>query len=69
MSCPYFEEGYVATCGVSTSQYVPNIKMMETYCFKETYGLCPILSEYLFEYDMAMANCTPDKRLPDPEYH
>jgi len=63
MSCPYFEEGYVATCGASASQYVPNIEMMETYCFKQTYGLCPILSEYLFKYDMAMGNCIPKRHL------
>ncbi len=45
MSCPYFEEGYIGTCGASETRYVPRIERMEQYCFKETYGLCPILSE------------------------
>jgi hypothetical protein len=63
MSCPYFEEGYVGTCGASPSRYVPSIERMETYCFKQTYGLCPILAKYLYEYDMAMANCPPQRWL------
>jgi hypothetical protein len=61
MSCPYFEEGYIGTCGASASRYVPSIERMETYCFKQTYGLCPILSEYIYEYDTAVANCAEIK--------
>jgi hypothetical protein len=45
MSCPYFEEGYIGTCGASVARYVPRIERMEQYCFKQIYGLCPILSE------------------------
>jgi hypothetical protein len=44
MSCPYFEEGYFGTCCASSSRYVPTIEMMERYCFRKIYGLCPILS-------------------------
>ncbi len=54
MGCPYFEEGYVGTCGASESKYIPTIAKMETYCFKEVYRLCPILSAYLFEDDIEM---------------
>jgi len=46
MSCPYFKKGYFGTCCASISQYVPSIEQMERYCFKEIYGLCPILSAY-----------------------
>lgn len=59
MSCPYFDEGCIGTCSASVSQYIPSIDTMETYCFKETYRLCPALSEYLFENDMSMANRKP----------
>lgn len=47
MSCPYFEEGYIGTCRASESTYVPTIEVMETYCFRKIYGLCPILSASL----------------------
>ena len=47
MSCPYFEEGYIGTCGASDSRYVPTIAIMEQYCFQKAYGLCPTLSAYL----------------------
>jgi len=63
MSCPYFEEGYIGTCGASESRYVPNIEKMETYCFKQTYRLCPTLSAYLHENDMAMAHLGRKKEL------
>lgn len=63
MSCPYFDEGYIGTCGVVASRYVPSIEKMETYCFKQTYRLCPILREYLYENDIAMANYIPKKKL------
>ena len=56
MSCPYFKEGYIGTCGASASGYIPRIERMETYCFKQTYRLCPNLAEYLYENNMAMAN-------------
>lgn len=46
MSCPYFEEGYFGTCCASESKYVPSIKIMERYCFKNTYGLCPTFTAY-----------------------
>jgi len=46
MSCPYFQKGYFGTCGASASKYIPSIERMETYCFKETYGLCPTLAAY-----------------------
>ena len=45
MSCPYFEEGDIGTCGASLIRYVPSIEKMETYCFKRIYRLCPTLSE------------------------
>ena len=64
MGCPYFKEGYTGTCGAATSRYVPRIDRMETFCFKENYRRCPTLSEYLYENDMAMANCPPKKELP-----
>ena len=35
MSCPYFKEGYIGTCGASVSRYIPRIERMETYCFKQ----------------------------------
>jgi len=63
MGCPYFDEGYIGTCGASLARYVPSIERMETYCFKKTYRLCPTLSEYLYENDMAMANYSPKKEL------
>jgi len=63
MSCPYFKEGYIGTCGASASRYVPKIERMETYCFKQTYMLCPTLSEYLYENNIAMANYSPKKEL------
>lgn len=44
MNCPYFEEGYIGTCGASVLRYVPNIEQMETYCFRNIYKLCPTLS-------------------------
>ena len=59
MSCPYFEEEYIGTCGASESRYAPSIDKMETYCFKQTYRLCPTLSKYTYEIDMAMAKCSP----------
>ena len=46
MSCPYFEEGYFGICCASKSRYVPSIEMMEQYCFKNIYRLCPILLAY-----------------------
>ncbi len=46
MSCPYFEEGYFGICCASESRFVPSIGMMEMYCFKNIYGLCPTLLEY-----------------------
>ena len=49
--------------GASGSKYVPSIERMKTYCFKQTYRLCPALSEYLYENDMAMANYLPKKPL------
>ena len=58
MSCPYLKEGYIETCGASVSKYVPSIEMIETHCFKQIYRLCPTLSEYLYENDLAMANLT-----------
>jgi hypothetical protein len=42
MSCPYFEEGYIGTCGASESRYVPSIERMEIHCFKQTY-LFPLI--------------------------
>jgi hypothetical protein len=66
MSCPYYEVGYIGTCGASESRYVPTIERMETYCFKQNYRLCPTLSEYLYEHDMAMANHLPEKKLSSP---
>ncbi len=63
MSCPYFDEGYIGTCSASESRYVPSIERMETYCFKKTFRLCPTLSEYLYENDMAMANYPLRKRV------
>jgi hypothetical protein len=63
MSCPYFDEGYFGTCAASETRYVPSIKQMETYCFQQNYRLCPTLSEYLYEHNMAMANCPPEKKL------
>jgi hypothetical protein len=63
MSCPYFDEGYFGTCSASKARYVPRIERMETYCFKPTYRLCPILSEYLYENDMAMANRSSKKEV------
>jgi len=56
MSCPYFYEGYFATCGAAESRYVPSIERMETYCFKKAYRSCPTLSEYLYDDATAMAN-------------
>jgi hypothetical protein len=56
MSCPYFDEGYFGTCGASELRYFPSMDEREQYCFKQTYGLCPTLLEYLYENDMAMAN-------------
>ena len=63
MTCPYFDGSYIGTCGASASRYVPSIERMETYCFKQTHSLCPVLSEYLYEINMAMANCLPKKRV------
>lgn len=68
MSCPYFDEGYIGTCCASASRYVPTLERMETYCFKPTYRLCPTLSEYLYENDIAMAHCPPKKKLPTGYY-
>lgn len=44
MNCPYFEEGYFGICCASKSRYVPSIEIMEHYCFKEIYRLCPTFS-------------------------
>ncbi len=60
MSCPYFEVGYIGTCGASESNYVPSIARMETYCFQQAYRLCPTLAEYLCEIDMAIGNHQPE---------
>jgi hypothetical protein len=46
MSCPYYEEEYFGTCRASESRYVPSIGIMEKYCFKKSYRLCPTLSVY-----------------------
>ncbi len=66
MSCPYFKEGYFGTCGASESRYFPNIERMETYCFKQTYRLCPTLSGYPCEKDMSMANYALKKKSFNP---
>lgn len=47
MSCPYFEEGYIGTCKASEPTHVPTIEVMERYCFKKTYGQCPMLTSSL----------------------
>lgn len=57
MSCPYFEEGYVGTCGASETTYVPSIERMENFCFKAAYRLCPVLSECLLEDDLETTAC------------
>lgn len=57
MSCPYFEEGYVGSCGASETTYIPSIERMETYCFKPVYRLCPVLSDCLFEDDLKTTAC------------
>jgi hypothetical protein len=56
MSCPYFDEVFIGTCAVATSQYAPSIDKMETYCVKQAYRLCPTLREFLYENDKAMAD-------------
>ncbi len=66
MNCPYFDEGYFGTCGASQSRYVPTIERMETYCFKKAYRLCPTLSKYLCDNDIAMANYPLRKKLFQP---
>ena len=63
MRCPYFDEGYIGTCSVSVSKHVPSIDTMETYCFKQTFRLCPVLADYLYEKDMSMAGSSPKKKV------
>jgi len=67
MGCPYYEVGYIGTCGASEAVYVPTIERMETYCFRKTYRLCPTLSEFLYENDLAIANRPPGKDLSHHE--
>jgi hypothetical protein len=69
MGCPYYEVGYFGTCAASETVYVPSIKRMETCCFQKTYRLCPTLSEYLYENDMAMANRPPEPRISRLSLH
>ena len=63
MRCPYFDAGNIGTCGISVSNHIPSIDTMETYCFKQTYRLCPVLADYLYEKDMAMAGSSRKKKV------
>jgi len=67
MGCPYYDAEYIRICGASGSNYVPTIQKMETFCFQESYRLCPTLSKYLYENDIAMANRLRENNLSHRE--
>lgn len=63
MRCPYFDEGDIGRCSLSVPRHVPSIDTMETYCFKPTFRLCPVLADYLDEKDMAIAGSSTKKKV------
>lgn len=44
---PHFKNAYFGMYTASESMHLPDIHIIETYCFSELYGLCPNPVSYL----------------------